>query len=389
MQSSDFHDRSTGELVPTVRGQLAFIPAPLPPQLHYDADLVLKLSRADAALSELSGLGRRLPNPHLLISPYVRREAVLSSRIEGTRASLSDLLRDEASEEPADEEDADLLEVRNYVVALEHGIKRVQIDNFPLSLRLVREMHERLLSGVRGGELRPGEFRDRQNWIGPHGCEIEHAQFVPPPPGELRAVLDNWERFLHERDTLPDLIQCALIHQQFETIHPFIDGNGRLGRLLIPLFLIERGRLSESLLYLSAYFEAHRRDYYDLLQRVRTDGDWASWLRFFLLGVTETAQAAVRQAGQLMDLREQYRKRLSNKGRAQALFDELFVNPYVTVSRAATLLQVSNPVARQAVNILEQEGILRELTGRSWGKNYVAMPILRAIAPEDIDTSTE
>jgi Fic family protein len=382
MKASDFRSESAGRVVPTLKGQPAFVPAPLPPDLVYDSHLVLKLSHADAALSELSGLGRHLPNPHLLIAPYVRREAILSSRIEGTRANLSDLLRDEAREAPQ-HEDADIREVRNYIDALEYGMET--LPQLPLSLRLVREMHKRLLAGVRGQNARLGEFRDEQNWIGADKSDIAEAHFVPPPPTEMHEALNKWERFMNERDMMPELIQCALIHQQFETIHPFIDGNGRLGRLLIILFLIERGRLSQPLLYLSAYFEAHRQDYYDLLQRVRTDGDWSSWLRFFLDGVTETAQAAVRQAGELMDLRERYREQLHDKPRALALLDKLFVNPYVTASRAATQLHVSLPVARQAIATLEQQGMLTEITGRSWGRTYVALPILRAIAPDEVD----
>lgn len=377
MNASDFSAKAAGTLVPTIDGQAAFLPAPLPPDVAYDSRTVLALSRADAALSELSGLGRNLPNPHLLIVPYTRREAVLSSRIEGTRASLSDVLRGEMEGEITDSTDADLREVRNYIVALDHGISRLAA--LPLSLRLVREMHERLMTGVRGDQAHPGEFRRVQNWIAPVGAGIEQAEYVPPPPDQLNALLDNWERFLHLRDTMPDLVQCAIIHAQFETIHPFVDGNGRLGRLIVPLFLIERGRLSQPLLYLSAYLESHRRDYYTLLQRIRTEGDWLEWLRFFLNGVTETATAAVKQASRLMDLRERYRLGLRNKPTAQALVDELFLNPYVTVARAAATLGVSHPAARTAIILLQSQGILEEITGRAWGRVFLATPILNAI----------
>ena len=377
MNAADFQAPAAGRVITTLQGYLAFLPAPLPPQLTYDAELVLALSRADAALSELAGLGRHLPNPHLLIAPYVRREAVLSSRIEGTRASLSDLLLDEAGEVADQGHAADIHEVRNYVRALEYGIAR--LEQLPLSLRLVRELHERLMAGVRGGYATPGEFRRTQNWIGPSGSNPSTAPYVPPPPAEMLEALDLWERFLHERDSMPDLIQCALIHEHFEAIHPFLDGNGRLGRLLITLFLLERGRLSQPLLYLSAYIEAHRQDYYDLLQGVRTHGDWTAWLRFFLTGVTETAQAAMRQAGNLMDLRETYQRRLRDKPKALALLDALFFNPYVTVARAAETLHVSTPAARAAVLILQEEGILEEITGRAWRRVYLAAPILRAV----------
>lgn len=375
MDPADFRDPTAGRVVQAPGGYAAFIPAPLPPELSYDAGLVLALSRADAALSELSGLGRQLPNPHLLIAPYVRREAVLSSRIEGTRASLSDLLLDEAEVQPP--VDGDVREVRNYVDALEYGLDRLR--ELPLSLRLVREIHARLMQGVRGDRATPGEFRRSQNWIGPAGSTPATAAYVPPPPEPMHDLLANWESFLHDRERLPDLVQCAVLHEQFEAIHPFLDGNGRVGRLLITLFLVERGRLSQPLLYLSDYIESHRQAYYDTLQRVRTDGDWPGWLRFFLTGVEETARSAVRQASRLMDLRESHRQHLHRRPNALKLLDELFVNPYLTVARAVQILQVSNPTARQAVALLQSEGLIEEITGRSWGRLYLARPILRAI----------
>lgn len=375
MNPSDFRDPSVGRVIQAPGGYAAFVPAPLPPDLTYDAPLVRLLSRADAALSELSGLGRQLPNPHLLIAPYVRREAVLSSRIEGTRASLSDLLLDEA--EPERSGDCDVREVRNYVAALEHGLERLR--ELPLSLRLVRELHEHLMRGVRGDQATPGEFRRSQNWIGPAGSTPATAPYVPPPPDAMMDCLADWEGFLHDRERLPDLLQCAVMHEQFEAIHPFLDGNGRVGRLLITLFLVERERLSQPLLYLSDYIEAHRQEYYDRLQRVRTEGDWSGWLRFFLVGVEETARSAIRQASRLMDLRESYRQRLSRKPNALRLLDELFVNPYLTAARAAQVLNVSNPTARQAIALLQGEGLLAEMTGRSWRRIYLARPILEAI----------
>ena len=375
MNPADFHAPSAGRVVQAPGGFAAFVPAPLPPELTYEGTLVLALSRADAALSELSGLGRQLPNPHLLIAPYMRREAVLSSRIEGTRTSLSDLLRDEVEVERT--QDADTQEVRNYVTAMEYGLERLR--ELPLSLRLVREMHERLMRGVRGDQATPGEFRTSQNWIGPAGSTPATAAYVPPPPPEMMEALANWETFLHQRERFPDLVQCALMHEQFEAIHPFLDGNGRVGRLLITLFLVERGRLTQPLLYLSDYIESHRQQYYDSLQRVRTEGDWSGWLHFFLVGVEETARAAVRQAGGLMDLRETYRQRLGRKPNALKLLDELFVNPYITAARAVRVLGVSGPTARHAIALLQEEGVLGEMTGRSWGRIYLARPILQAI----------
>jgi Fic family protein len=381
LNRADFRDPKAGTLVETPGGYLAFVPAHLPPDLTYEPDLVLALSRADAALSELSGLGRRLPNPHLLIAPYVRREAVLSSRIEGTTASVSDLLLDEIEDDHPDSADADVREVRQYVEALEYGI--VRLRDLPLSLRLVCEMHERLMRGVRGGHATPGEFRRSQNWIGPAGSTPSTAPYVPPPPDRLMDTLSNWELFLHERGRFPDLIQCALMHEQFEAIHPFLDGNGRLGRLLISLFLIERGRLSQPVLYLSAYFEARRRDYYEALQHVRTDGDWTGWLRFFLAGVEETAKEAVRHAARIMDLHDSLRQDLRQKPHAVTLVEALFANPFVTISRAAQLLNVSYPTARQVVAYLQTEGLLEEISGRAWRRMYVARPILEAFENRD------
>jgi Fic family protein len=364
-------------------GYHAFVPAPLPPALEYRPELVLLLSRADAALSELCGLGRQLPNPHLLIAPYVRREAVLSSRIEGTRTTLSELLLDEmASAAPTGE--ADVREVRNYITAVEYGIER--LATLPLSLRLVKEVHARLLEGVRGGAATPGEFRRSQNWIGPRGSTPETAPYVPPPPDEMTVCLGQWEHFLNERGRMPELVQCALVHEQFEAIHPFLDGNGRIGRLLVTLFLIERGRLTQPLLYLSDYIEANRQEYYDSLQAVRTRGEWQGWLRFFLEGVASTAQKAVRQAARLMNLREELRRKLVRSPRALILVDELFVNPYLTVSRAQRILQVTNPTARKEVRFLEAAGVVTEVTGRAWGRLYLSRPLLSAIESTDEET---
>ena len=373
MNPSDFKNPSAGRVILQAIGYHAFIPAPLPPALTFDDDLVLMLSRADAALSELSGLGRVLPNPHLLISPLVRREAVQSSKIEGTQASLSDILLDEAT--PAQTEAgnaADLREVHNYVTALEHGIARLQ--DLPLSLRLVREIHGKLMAGMRGDKATPGEFRKSQNWIGPAGSNLMNAPYVPPPVEEMTGLLADWERYLHVRDRTPDLIQCAIMHEQFEAIHPFLDGNGRVGRLMITLFLIERGRLSQPLLYLSDFVERHRSDYYDLLQRVRTHAEWIPWLRYFLTGVEETARDAAKRARRLLELREAMMRQTE-----RALVDQLFVNPYITISKAAGVLGVSQPTATKVLKKLEAGGVLKETTRRNWGKVYLAKGVLAAI----------
>ena len=377
MNPEDFHAPQVGKVIRTPRGYFAFIPAPLPPDLIYDDRFVLALSQADAALSELSGSGRHLPNPHLLITPYIRKEAVLSSRIEGTKADLSDLWLGDVEYGEKRAETTDIHEVRNYVTALEYGIQR--LADLPLSLRLVGEIHTHLMEAVRGDQATPGEFRRSQNWIGPAGSTLFDAAYVPPPPDEMILALGKWEEFLQERGSLPDLVQCALMHEQFEAIHPFLDGNGRIGRLLITLFLMERGRLSQPLLYISSYIETHRQDYYDLLQRVRTHGDWKAWILFFLTGVKETAQQALRQTSILADLRESYYKQLLGFPKAANLIDQLFVNPYITVSRAEKELKTSNPTARKAIEIMEENGILHEITGRGWGKIYLANAIADAI----------
>jgi Fic family protein len=377
LNSKDFIAAEAGRVIQAPQGYSAFVPAPLPPKLAYDPELVRLLSRADAALSELSGVGRVLPNPHLLIGSWVRREAVLSSRIEGTRTTLNELLLDEAGGERTGASTDDAHEVHNYVVALEYGIERLK--KFPLSLRLVRELHARLMKGVRGDKATPGEFRRSQNWIGPQGSTPATAPYVPPPVEDMHACLDNWEKFLHERDAMPDLVQCALIHEQFEAIHPFLDGNGRIGRLLIPLFLIERKRLTLPLLYLSDYIDEHRTDYYDLLQRVRTHGDWNAWIRYFLTGVERISRRAADQSSKLLEIRERYREKLKGKPRAAALLDELLKNPYIAVSRAQKALGVSNPTARKAVELLVERGIVEPLGSKRWGKVYLSKEILEAI----------
>lgn len=382
MDASLFRDSSAGRFVRTPEGYDAFVPAPLPPDIDYDRELVMTLSRADAALSELSIAGERLPNPHLLIALYLRQEAVLSSRIEGTRTTLSELLIDEvAGTEP--QRDPDLREVHNYVTAMEYGLER--LNDLPLSLRFVRELHERLMDGVRGAHMTPGEFRCSQNWIGPPGSTLSTATYVPPPVPEMKEALGAWELFLHERGSLPDLIQCALMHEHFEAIHPFLDGNGRVGRLLITLFLTERGRLTQPLLYLSAYIEAHRSDYYGALLRVRTHGDWRGWLLYFLEGVRQTAERAAEQARNLTRIREKYRRRVQDKPKALALVDEVMRSPYLTVAEAQRLLSVTNPTARTAILALMEAGVLEEVGDRKWRRLYVARPVLEALRTQ-LDT---
>lgn len=377
MDPKQFTCPEAGRVIKTSTGYWAFVPAPLPPPIRYDAGTTLLLSQADAALSELSGLGRYLPNPDLLIAPYVKREAVASSRIEGTQADLSDLLIDEI-EPKRTPPGSDVPEVRNYVAALNRGIR--DLEKLPLSCRLVRNIHAVLMKGVRGHDKTPGQFRRSQNWIGPPGSTLADATYVPPPEPEMNECLQLWERFLHERDTMPEIIQCALIHEHFEAIHPFLDGNGRIGRLLITLFLIERGRLSKPLLYLSSHIEQHRADYYALLQRIRTHGDWQAWIRYFLIAVRDTARSAIDQSQSILTLRDGFRRKLQKQHRALTLIDELFINPYTTVARAAERLGVTPPTASKTIGALERAGILKEVTGREWGRSWLAEPILTALA---------
>lgn len=376
MRPEDFKSSQAGRVIRTLNGYWAFVPAPPPPAVVYSPQLVQLLSQADSVLSELSGLGLYLPNPDLLIAPYMKREAVASSRIEGTQADLSDLLIDELSPQKTDPQ-SDVLEVRNYVAAMNLGLEKLK--TIPLAGRLIREMHAVLLRNVHGDHARPGEFRRTQNWIGPPGSTLEQATYVPPPPDEMHECLKHWERFANERQVMPELIQCAIMHEHFEAIHPFIDGNGRIGRLLITLFLIERDRLSKPLLYLSSYIEQHRQRYYELLQRIRTDGDWNAWFTYFLTAVRETCGSALRQSKELLALRDKFRKRFVGKHRALALLDELFINPYLTVTRSAKLLGVSDTTADKTVKALASAGLLKEMTGRTWGRIWVAQPILRII----------
>jgi Fic family protein len=377
MNPKEFIFPAAGRILRHSTGYHAFIPALPPLDLPLDRDLVLALSKADAALGELSGMGRQLPNPHLLIDPLIRREAVLSSRIEGTRASLSDIFLSEAGQPAQSAADAaDVREVLNYVTALEHGLRR--LSDLPLSLRLVNEIHAKLMTGVRGDFATPGEFRRSQNWIGPAGSSPATAPYVPPPVDELPGLLSAWEKYLHVREALPDLVQCALMHEHFEAIHPFLDGNGRVGRLLITLFLVERGRLSQPLLYLSDFIERNRSDYYALLHRVRTHGDWGAWIHYFLKGVEVTSQDAIRRIKRLTDLRERLLLEVRGKG-APELVSRLFIRPTIVVREAAEVMGVSEPTATKMLSLFVEKGHLREITGRAWGRTYVAQAILDAV----------
>jgi len=355
-------------------GYRAFIPAPLPPRppVALDGNLQALLSRADRALGRLDGSIQTLPNPDLFVFMYVRKEAVLSSQIEGTQSSLQDLLAAEAKI-LAPERPQDVDEVVNYVSAMNHGLAR--LEKLPVSVRLIREIHEKLLAGVRGSHLTPGELRRSQNWIGPQGCTLAEAIFVPPPPDEVPAALSDLERFIHEDAVLPLLIKIGLAHAQFETIHPFLDGNGRIGRLLITFLLCERDALLKPVLYLSHYFKRHRSAYYEHLQAVRDNGEWEAWLAFFLRGVAEVSAQATDTARRILALRETHRGLITDHlgrvaGNGHRVLEQLYQRPILSVSEVQELIGTTFTAANQLVGKLAEHGILSEVTGRKRHRRF-------------------
>jgi Fic family protein len=348
----------------------AFIPEPLPPSppLRFTTELVELLSAADLALGRLDGTALMLPNPDLFVGMYVRQEAVLSSQIEGTQASLTDVLQFEI--EHGDERPRDVREVVNYVDAMNHGLER--LPELPLSLRLIREIHAALLNGVRGHHREPGEFRRSQNWIGPAGATLRHATFVPPPAHEVPRSMASLERFWHAPEQSP-LIKAALAHVQFETIHPFLDGNGRVGRLLITFMLCQEGVLRRPLLYLSHFLKRHRTDYYGCLQAVRDRGQWEEWLAFFLRGVREVASEATDTATSIVAMRELHRDRVGDEraGRnLQRVLDLLFQQPIITVPMVQRHLAVTYATANTLVRRLVELRVLQELTGQRRNRRF-------------------
>ncbi|AHI01484.1 Fic family protein [Kutzneria viridogrisea] len=379
MRTAQFSPDRRGHLVRGERGYQAFVPPPLPPELVFDTNLVGRLSTADRALGQLAGVGHTLPNPHLLANAMIRREAVLSSRIEGTQATLSDLVLFEV-ERPVRPSPGDVQEVFNYVAAVEHVLDPGR--RLPLSLPLLREAHEILLTGVRGGYATPGEFRRSQNWIGEPGCVLDTATYVPPPPDRLWECLDAFEKHLHAEHVLPPLVTISCLHYQFEAIHPFIDGNGRVGRLLVVLLLVEWGLLPAPLLDLSAYLEPRREEYYARLLAVTTQGDWAGWISFFLDVFTHQAGDALRRAQLLQALREDFRARVTtarSSSLVSLLVDALFETPAMTINRAKEILGVTHRAATVNVEKLVAAGVLTEIETSRRTRLFLCTEVLRVL----------
>lgn len=378
MDKERFTSSRFGDVVktPGPHGFLTFVPAPVPRSLALSDEAVFRLSEADRALGRLAGAGRLLPNPHLLVNAYVTREAVASSRIEGTQATLSDVFEAATEDgQPA----SDVHEVRNYISAMNVGLAR--LHDLPISRRLLQEIHAILLSGVRGADRNPGEVRRSPNWIGSPDNRPETAVFVPPPVDEMERGLSDWERFAHDDIPMPPLVRCGLLHYQFETLHPFLDGNGRLGRLLIIFYLLSKGHLPSPLLYVSTYFEEHKSEYYDRLQGVRETGDIEGWLCFFLTAVAEQAHDAVVRAETLTDLREEFRSSLrGSRSRAGEVVDMLLENPYVTTATVSRRLGITYQGSTNLLRQLEDLDVLRparRISGRS--NRWVAERVLEAL----------
>jgi Fic family protein len=380
MDPNDFSSTSPGRVLRTSKEYWVFIPNSLPPPINWSNALISALGEAERNLGRLASLTDTLPSPHILVRPFIRREAVLSSRIEGTRASLVDLYQYESAQLSFLEDTSDVHEVHNYVRAMDYGLERSK--TLPVKLRLIREIHRILMENVRGEHPTPGEFRRSQNWIGPAGSTIESATLVPPPVDEMHQALYALEKFIHAPSDIPQLVLAGLIHHQFEVIHPFLDGNGRVGRLLMTLLLIEWGLISEPLLYLSAFFEAHRLDYYERLLAVSQRGEWENWLLFFLKGVSSQSLDAIGRIERLGKLRSVYRERLHTERASLRLLqtlDVLFERPILNIRQLETALDVPYRTAQRYVERLVEIDILREVTGQARNRIYRADEILKVL----------
>jgi Fic family protein len=379
MNPIDFTVDSPGRLTPIPEGGYAFVPNPLPQKLGLAPETIARLTEASRSLGLLQGVSQSLPNPKLLVRPFLRREAEVSSRIEGTYATQEELLLFEIDHSSAPEK-PDVREVWNYMAALEQGLKLLK--ELPVCLRMIRTLHETLMRGVRGFEKHPGEFRTRQNWIGHHGQSITDARYVPPSANELQNCLNDFELSLHVHGDHLFLVRLALIHYQFEAMHPFLDGNGRIGRLLLPILLAEKNILSQPLLHLSEFFEKHRNEYYDGLLHVSQKGSWQEWIQFFLRGIAEQSEEAARQTKQLIDLREEYREKvqtISSSALILKLVDALFMTPAIDIPSMAKKLRVTYPTAQVYVSELVKAGMLAEGTGKKRNRVFFASRILAIV----------
>lgn len=377
-----------GSYVSQIGGYKAFVPKPLPPDpsIQLDGEMILLLSQAAMALGRLDGMSTTLPNVDLFVAMYVNKEAVLSSQIEGTQASLIDVLAFEA-DAAFPENPQDIEEVINYINALNYGLE--QLDKIPISLRLIREIHRLLMQGVRGADRHPGEFRTAQNWIGKPGATRETARFVPPSPTDMDKALDDLEKFIHGDTLLPPLLKVGLVHAQFETIHPFLDGNGRVGRLLITFILCSKGVLRKPLLYLSHFFKVHRFEYYEHLQKIRDAGDWESWLKFFLQGVSEVAQQAIITANNIVQLREKHREIIATNfsrsaGPAYQLLEYLYKRPIVTASGVAAVTGLSYQNANKLVMNFQNIGLLRQMDTYQRNRRFIYSDYLAMFSDEEM-----
>ena len=378
--------RRAGDYVSQIGSYQAFVPKPLPPNppVQLDREMILLLSQADMALGRLDGMSTTLPNVDLFVAMYVNKEAVLSSQIEGTQASLIDVLAFEA-DAAFPENPQDIEEVINYINALNYGLE--QLDKIPISLRLIREIHRLLMQGVRGANRQPGEFRTSQNWIGNPGDTIETAKFVPPSPIDMHRALDDLETFIHKEVSIPLLIKMGLVHAQFETIHPFLDGNGRMGRLLITFILCSEGVLRKPLLYLSHFFKAHRFEYYDFLQKIRDEGDWESWMKFFLQGVNEVARQATITATNIVQLRERHREVIATNfprsaGPAYQLLEYLYKRPIITANGVTTVTGLSYQNSNRLVMKFQEIGLLRQMDTYKRNRRFIYSDYLIMFADE-------
>ncbi len=385
MNCTEYQEASSGRCIRHQRGYYYFMPEPLPPKIDYDMDLANLMAEANRALSELSGTGRNLKNPYLLVSPYIRREAVSSSKIEGTQSSMSDLFIYEASARKVSRF-SDTQEVHNYVSTMAEGVKLLQ--ELPISTRFICNLHKTLLEGVRGEHGTPGELRQSQNWIGPPGCMLNDAAYVPPPLEELGNVLGEWEKYVNSAPNEQMLLQAALMHYQFEAIHPFIDGNGRIGRLLVTLFLMQKGLLSHPLLYLSEFFEKHRQDYYRLLLAVSQKGAWEEWCKFFFRGVIQMSEDALENSILLLELHDIYCEKLHDAKRVpeitHRLLDEIFMSPVISISNLSRKWETAYTSVKAGVVALEKLGILKEITGRGRGRMYASPEVMFFLTGESI-----